>query len=137
MLDTLGALLLGSLPKYSASRLTGDLAKNLGGVPECTLIGRGFKTSVANAALANGVIGYAADVEGGGVWRQHAAAVLVPTAHEESAIGLKCLGIAVVAPMVGTIAISASSSPASINGKTSPALSQAPIPALRSRRRRP
>jgi 2-methylcitrate dehydratase PrpD len=79
VLDTLGALLLGSLPKYTASRLTGDLAKNLGGVPECTVIGRGFKTSVANAALANGVMGYAADVEGGGVWRQHAAAVLVPT----------------------------------------------------------
>jgi 2-methylcitrate dehydratase PrpD len=80
VLDTLGALLLGSLPKYSASRLTGDLAKTLGGVPECTVIGRGFKTSVANAALANGVMGYAADIEGGGVWRQHAAAVLVPTA---------------------------------------------------------
>jgi 2-methylcitrate dehydratase PrpD len=80
VLDTLGALLLGSLPKYSASRLTGDLAGTLGGVPECTVIGRGFKTSVANAALANGVMGYAADIEGGGVWRQHAAAVLVPTA---------------------------------------------------------
>lgn len=79
-LDTLGALLVGSLPKYSASRLTGDLAKSLGGLPECTVIGRGFKTNVANAALANGVMGYAADVEGGGVWRQHAAAVLVPTA---------------------------------------------------------
>ncbi|MBA2364649.1 MAG: MmgE/PrpD family protein [Chloroflexia bacterium] len=80
VLDTLGALLLGSLPKYSASRLTGDLAKMLGGMPECTVIGRGFKTNVAQAALANGVMGYAADVEGGGVWRQHAAAVLVPTA---------------------------------------------------------
>jgi 2-methylcitrate dehydratase PrpD len=80
VLDTLGALLLGSLPKYTASRLTGDLAQNLGGVPECAVIGRGFKSSVANAALVNGVMGYAADVEGGGVWRQHAAAVLVPTA---------------------------------------------------------
>lgn len=79
VLDTLGALLLGSLPKYSASRLTGDLVKSLGGVPECTVIGRGFKTSVANAALANGVMGYAADIEGGGVARQHAAAILVPT----------------------------------------------------------
>jgi 2-methylcitrate dehydratase PrpD len=79
VLDTLGALLLGSLPKYSASRLTGDLARRLGGVPECTVIGRGFKTNVANAALANGVMGYAADIEGGGIARQHAAAVLVPT----------------------------------------------------------
>jgi 2-methylcitrate dehydratase PrpD len=80
VLDTLGALLLGSLPKYTACRLTGDLARELGGKPECTVIGRGFKTDVARAALANGVMGYAADIEGGGVWRQHAAAVLVPTA---------------------------------------------------------
>ena len=79
-LDTIGAILVGSLPKYGASRLTGDLARNLGGVPECTVIGRGFKTNVANAALANGVMGYAADVEGGGVHRQHAAAVMVPVA---------------------------------------------------------
>jgi IclR family acetate operon transcriptional repressor len=45
--------------------------------------------------------------------------------NEESALGLKCLGIAVVAPMLGTVAISASSSPASINSKTSRALSRA------------
>lgn len=38
-------------------------------MPECTVIGRGFKTSVAHAALANGLMGYAADIEGGGVWR--------------------------------------------------------------------
>jgi len=96
VLDTLGALLLGSLPKYSASRLTGDLARTLGGVPECTVIGRGFKTSVANAALANGVMGYAADIEGGGVWRQHAAAVLVPAAltvaERERADGRRLIG---------------------------------------------
>jgi 2-methylcitrate dehydratase PrpD len=80
VLDTIGATLLGSHPMYSAGRLTGDLAGDLGGIPECTVIGRGFKTNVANAALANGVMGYAADAEGGGVWRQHAAAVLVPAA---------------------------------------------------------
>src|SRR5713226_187176 len=79
MLDTIGTTLLGSLPKYGASRRTGDLALILGGVPECTVIGRGFKTNVANAALANGTMGYAADAEGGGIWRQHIAAVLVPT----------------------------------------------------------
>lgn len=79
LLDTIGTTLLGSLPKYTSSRLTGELARRLGGVPECTVIGRGFKTSVANAALANGTMGYAADAEGGGIWRQHIAAVLVPT----------------------------------------------------------
>lgn len=80
LLDTIGAILLGSLPQYPSSRLTGDLAQSLGGVEECTVIGRGFKTNVANAALANGVMGYAADVEGGGVCRQHLAAVAIPVA---------------------------------------------------------
>ena len=79
VLDTLGAILAGSLPHFGGSRATGDLAKLLGGTPECTVIGRGFKTNVANAALANGTMGYAADVEGGGVARQHISAVLVPT----------------------------------------------------------
>lgn len=78
VLDTIGAILAGSLPRFGGSRYTGDLAKALGGVPECTVIGRGFKTNVANAALANGTMGYAADVEGGGLVRQHIAAVLVP-----------------------------------------------------------
>ena len=40
------------------------------------MIGRGFKTNVANAALANGTMGYAADVEGAGIARQHISAVL-------------------------------------------------------------
>src|SRR5689334_11239660 len=77
--DTLGAILAGSQPPFGGSRATADLARLLGGVPECTVIGRGFKTSVANAALANGTMGYAADLEGGGLRRQHIAAVLVPT----------------------------------------------------------
>jgi 2-methylcitrate dehydratase PrpD len=79
VLDTIGAILAGSLPHFGGSRATGDLARLLGGVPECTVIGRGFKTNVANAALANGTMGYAADVEGGGAGRQHISAVLVPT----------------------------------------------------------
>jgi 2-methylcitrate dehydratase PrpD len=80
VLDTLGALLLGSRPIHAASRLAGDLAEQLGGTPECTVIGRAFKTDVASAALANGAMGYAADAEGGGMLRQHAAAVMVPSA---------------------------------------------------------
>lgn len=80
VLDTLGALLLGSAPQYAASRLTGELAKSMGGKPECTVIGRDFKTSCESAALANGTMGYAADIEGGGAARQHISAVLVPVA---------------------------------------------------------
>jgi 2-methylcitrate dehydratase PrpD len=79
-LDTIGAMLLGAGPQYGASRLTGDLARDLGGAPDCTVVGRGFKTNVANAALANGTLGYAADFEGGVIARQHAAAVYVPVA---------------------------------------------------------
>src|SRR5919202_1866244 len=79
VLDTLGAMLLGSSPAYTSSWLTGELARLMGGRPECTVVGRDFKTSVESAALANGTIGYAADVEGGRAARQHAAAVLVPT----------------------------------------------------------
>jgi 2-methylcitrate dehydratase PrpD len=85
LLDTIGALLLGSGRQYAASWLTGDLARALGGgepppASGCTVFGRPFKADVASAALANGTMGYAADAEGGGVLRQHAAAVMVPTA---------------------------------------------------------
>jgi len=80
VLDTLGAMLLGSSPAYGSSWLTGELARQMGARPECTVVGRDFKTSAESAALANGTIGYAADIEGGRAARQHAAAVLVPTA---------------------------------------------------------
>ena len=80
VLDTLGALLLGSAPQYTASWLTGELARRSGGAPECTVIGRDFKTSCESAVLANGTMGYAADIEGASVSRQHAPAVLVPVA---------------------------------------------------------
>lgn len=80
VLDTLGALLLGSAPQYRASWLTGDLARRAGGAPECTVIGRDFKAPVESAALANGTAGYAADIEGASVARQHVPAVLVPVA---------------------------------------------------------
>ena len=80
VLDTIGALLLASLPQYRASWLTGDLARKMGGTPESTVIGRDFMASCEGAALANGTMGYAADVEGGSAARQHVPAVLVPAA---------------------------------------------------------
>jgi IclR family acetate operon transcriptional repressor len=45
--------------------------------------------------------------------------------NEESELGLKCVGISAVAPLLGTIAISASSSPSSITDKTSRPLAAA------------
>jgi 2-methylcitrate dehydratase PrpD len=78
VLDTLGAILLGVGPEYSSVGRLADLAREFGGAPRCTVIGHGFKTDLLSAALANGTAGYAADVEGAGISRQHAAAVFVP-----------------------------------------------------------
>jgi 2-methylcitrate dehydratase PrpD len=80
VLDTLGAILLGAGPEYGSVRRLAELARETGGAPRCTAIAQGFKTDVLSALLINGTAGYAADVEGAGVGRQHAAAVLVPTA---------------------------------------------------------
>jgi 2-methylcitrate dehydratase PrpD len=79
IMDTLGAMLLASSERYAGPRILGEHLRDLGGKPECTLIGRDFRTNCIDAALFNGTLGYAADFEGGTVARSHAAAVLVPT----------------------------------------------------------
>lgn len=80
LLDTLGALYAAWPDRHPVSRLIGDFAQQMGGEPECTIFGRDFKAPAANAALVNGTMGYAADIEGAGYARMHAAAVFVPTA---------------------------------------------------------
>jgi len=80
LLDTIGAMLAASNPRYSATRILVDFAKQLGGRPESSLVGQGFKTSCVNAALVNGTLGYYCDIEPhhvGGIL--HAPAVMVPT----------------------------------------------------------
>ncbi|MBI3457068.1 MAG: MmgE/PrpD family protein [Candidatus Rokubacteria bacterium] len=80
LLDTVGAMLVASSPRYPASRLIMEFVRRLGGVPESTLIGQGVRTSCVNAALANGTLGYYCDIEphhGGAIL--HAPAVMVPT----------------------------------------------------------
>lgn len=79
VLDTLGAILTALPERYPAVKLIGDYVQASGGTAECTVIRRGFKTSAQNAALVIGTMGYAADIEGAGVARMHAAAVFVPT----------------------------------------------------------
>jgi 2-methylcitrate dehydratase PrpD len=79
ILDTLGALFAAWPDRHPVSRLIGDHVKEMGGAPECTVLGRDFKVPAPNAALANGTMGYAADIEGGGIARMHAAAAFVPT----------------------------------------------------------
>jgi len=80
VLDTLGALFAAWPDRHPVSRLIGDFVAQMGGTPECTVLGRDFKAPAANAALVNGTMGYAADIEGAGIARMHAAAVFVPTA---------------------------------------------------------
>jgi len=65
LLDTLGAMLAASPPRYSAGRIIAELACEQGGNPECTLVGRRQRTSCVMAALANGTLGYYCDALGG------------------------------------------------------------------------
>ena len=80
VLDSVGAILLGSRPEYRGVWLLGDLARSNGGRGRCSVFGRDFKASLLDATLVNGTMGYAADAEGGSISRMHAAATFVPTA---------------------------------------------------------
>lgn len=80
LLDTLGAMLVASAPRYPASRIVMEFARRLGGAPESTLVGQGRRTSCVNAALANGTLAYYCDIEPHHVGAiLHAPAVVVPT----------------------------------------------------------
>jgi 2-methylcitrate dehydratase PrpD len=80
LLDTIGAILAATSPKYDGSRIIIDFIKNLGGKEESSIFGRPFKTSCVNAALANGTMGYYCDIESHHATAiLHAPAVLVPT----------------------------------------------------------
>src|SRR5262245_45518527 len=80
VLDTLGAMLVASAPRYPASRIIMRFVDELGGVAESSLVGQGTKTSCVNAALANGTLGYYCDVEPHHVGAiLHGLAVMVPT----------------------------------------------------------
>jgi len=63
LLDTLGVILVASSPQYSTGRILTELIQMQGGNPECTLIGRNFKTSCIQACLFNGTLGYYCDNE--------------------------------------------------------------------------
>jgi 2-methylcitrate dehydratase PrpD len=61
VMDTLGAALTGS--GVTSSRIIADVVRTLGGREECTVIGHPFRTSPAMAALANGTIGHAVEID--------------------------------------------------------------------------
>jgi 2-methylcitrate dehydratase PrpD len=81
VLDTLGATIQASSPRYSAGRILAEFARIQGGTPESSIVGGGFQTSCVQAALVNGTLGYYCDVEPhhpGAI--MHGAAIVVPTA---------------------------------------------------------
>lgn len=81
VLDTFGAMVQASSPRYSAGRILAEFARIQGGTPESSIVGGGFKTSCVQAALVNGTLGYYCDVEPhhpGAI--MHGAAIVVPTA---------------------------------------------------------
>jgi 2-methylcitrate dehydratase PrpD len=80
LLDTLGAMLSASNPKYPAGKILVQFIRSLGGKEESSIIGYGFKSSCINAALVNGTFGYYCDIDAhhpGAV--VHPAATVVPT----------------------------------------------------------
>ena len=81
VLDGSGALLAAANPAWSTGRLIAGLARDHGGRAEATVVGHGFKTDCVSAALANGTMGYACDIE---AYHPeailHPIAVLIPTA---------------------------------------------------------
>jgi 2-methylcitrate dehydratase PrpD len=94
LLDTIGAMLAASAPRYSATRILAEFARRLGGRPESSLVGQRMKSSCVTAALVNGTLGYYCDIEPhhvGGIL--HAPAVMVPTslavAEKEAASGAR------------------------------------------------
>lgn len=81
ILDGSGALRAAADPRISTGRLIAKFVDDLGGNADASVIGHGFKTSVVNAALANGTMGYTCDVEPHhpeGIL--HPIAIMTPTA---------------------------------------------------------
>jgi len=75
LLDTLGAMLAASNPKYPAGKILVQFIRSLGGKEESSIIGYGFKSSCTNAAIVNGTFGYYCDIDA-----HHPEAVVHPAA---------------------------------------------------------
>ena len=107
LLDTVGAMLVASAPKYPASRIIMRFVREMGGAAESSLVGQGRKTSCVNAALANGTLGYYGDVEPHHVGAiLHGPAVIVPTSlavgEKQRADGRRVLAAMVLGVEVAT-----------------------------------
>ncbi len=95
--DGVACLLAAANPRFSTGRLIAGFAADQSGRPESSVVGHGFKTGAAMAALANGTMGYACDFEPHHPEAiLHPIAVMVPTAlavaERAGASGLAFLG---------------------------------------------
>ena len=61
IIDGVANMLAGSTQPLAA--IAGQYVKALGGVPQCGVVGWGFKTNPPSAAFANGVFGHCLDFE--------------------------------------------------------------------------
>ena len=79
--DGSGALLAAANPAYSTGRTIAAHVRALGGNAQSGVVGHGFRTDPVQAALANGTMGYACDIEPHHPEAiLHPIAVMVPTA---------------------------------------------------------
>ena len=79
IIDCLGCALAGS--KEPLADVLCDYVGGLGGTPTATVVGRGFKTSTAEAALINGAMSHALDYDDVTfITKTHPSAVLIPAA---------------------------------------------------------
>ena len=79
--DGSAALLAAANPRYSTGHTIAEHVRSLGGEPQAGVVGHGFRTNAVQAALANGTMGYACDIEPHHPEATlHPIAVMIPTA---------------------------------------------------------
>ena len=77
ILDCLGCILAGT--EEAAGDIVTRYAREMGGHPEASVIGGGFKTAAPQAALANGTMGHALDYDDVAAnWLGHPTVALLP-----------------------------------------------------------
>ena len=62
-LDGLAVMLAGVTEPLGVGRIVTEYVRDLGGKPDATVVGGGFKTSVTEAAFANGTLAHALDFD--------------------------------------------------------------------------
>ncbi|MDH3701892.1 MAG: MmgE/PrpD family protein [Alphaproteobacteria bacterium] len=101
LLDALGVSVAGVAEPSGLGRITIDYTASLGGKADASVIGGGFKTSVPNAAYANGTLCHALDYDNTWWPRNHPASPSLPAilavAERDGASGAEVLRAIVLA----------------------------------------